>query len=182
MPPSVKITKAMVLDAAFDIARNQGKEFCNARSIGAKLQCSTHPIFRVYSNMEELREELNQRITDCFYRHLKDYPFYENQFLTFGLAYLDFADKERNLFKALMDSGKIHLRSLAEFAIPKEQNFVAEGIRQSYHISGDKINEIFLNGWFYIHGLAAMMVTGIIELRRDDILKLLRNVIESFRN
>jgi hypothetical protein len=171
----------MVLDAAFDITRRQGIEFCNARSIGAKLDCSTHPLFRVYSNMEELKNELSQKVVSYFYQYLQEYPFFESKFLTFGLAYLDFAKHERNLFKAIMASGSIHLKSLAEFAIPKEQSFVAEGIMQSYNISGDRINEIFLNGWFYINGLASMIVSGIVELKRDEVIKLLRKTIEMFR-
>lgn len=181
MPPSIKISKEMVLDAAFDITRRQGIEFCNARSIGALLKCSTHPLFRVYSNMEELKKELSQKVIAYFYQYLQEYPFYESKFLTFGLAYLDFANHERNLFKAINNSGSIHMKSLAEFAVPKDQGFVAEGVIQSFNISGDRINEIFLNSWLYIHGLASMIVSGIVDLKRDEVIKLLRKTIEMFR-
>ena len=37
MPPKVKITKEMIIDAAFEIARSEGAENINARTVSKKL-------------------------------------------------------------------------------------------------------------------------------------------------
>ena len=44
MPPKVKITKEMIIDAAFEIARSEGAENINARAVSKKLGCSTQPV------------------------------------------------------------------------------------------------------------------------------------------
>lgn len=57
MPPKPKITKQMILDASFAIAREQGYELINARTIAEKLNCSTQPVMYNFKTIEEIREE-----------------------------------------------------------------------------------------------------------------------------
>lgn len=57
MPPKVKITREMILNAALALTREQGFEAVNARNIAAELECSTRPIFTAYQNMEEMKED-----------------------------------------------------------------------------------------------------------------------------
>ncbi|MDE5717710.1 MAG: TetR/AcrR family transcriptional regulator, partial [Lachnospiraceae bacterium] len=68
MPPKVKITKDMVIDAAFAIAREIGAENINARTVSKKLNCSTQPVMYHFSTIEELKkaayEKANQYHTD----------------------------------------------------------------------------------------------------------------------
>lgn len=52
------ITKEDILRAAFEILKEEGAGQVTARKLAAKANCSTQPIFRVYSNMEKLMEEL----------------------------------------------------------------------------------------------------------------------------
>ncbi len=56
MPPKIKITKTMILNAVLEITREAGFESINARSIAGKLKCSTRPMFTCYENMEELKK------------------------------------------------------------------------------------------------------------------------------
>ena len=56
--PKQKITKEMILDAAFTLLRTKGHEAVNARSIASQAGCSVQPIYSCYSNMPELMEEL----------------------------------------------------------------------------------------------------------------------------
>ena len=51
-----QISKQMILDGAFDLVRTQGIEMLTARKLAAHISCSTQPIFRVYTNMEELSD------------------------------------------------------------------------------------------------------------------------------
>ena len=41
MPPKAKITKDMILNAAFEVARETGADHINARTVAKKLNCST---------------------------------------------------------------------------------------------------------------------------------------------
>ena len=50
------ITKDYLFETAFQMLREEGIENITARKLAAKAGCSTQPIFRLYSNMEELWE------------------------------------------------------------------------------------------------------------------------------
>ena len=62
MPPKSKINKQDILTSSLEIIRKSGFEEVNARSIAKEMNCSTNPIFRVYKNMDELKEELIEDI------------------------------------------------------------------------------------------------------------------------
>ena len=44
MPPKARITRDMILDAAFDLVRAEGHEALNVRTLAKRLGCSTQPI------------------------------------------------------------------------------------------------------------------------------------------
>ena len=44
MPAKAKVTKEMIIDAAFEIAKEMGAENINARTVSQKLSCSTQPV------------------------------------------------------------------------------------------------------------------------------------------
>lgn len=47
MGPKVKIQKEQITDAAFEIVRKGGMDSLTAKSLAAKLKCSTQPIFAI---------------------------------------------------------------------------------------------------------------------------------------
>ncbi|MDE6790238.1 MAG: TetR/AcrR family transcriptional regulator, partial [Clostridia bacterium] len=58
MPPKVKFSKGQIVLAALDIVREQGITALTARAVADKLKCSVAPVFSVFENMDELREEV----------------------------------------------------------------------------------------------------------------------------
>ena len=44
MPAKAKVTKEMIIDAAFAVARETGAENINARIVSERLNCSTQPV------------------------------------------------------------------------------------------------------------------------------------------
>lgn len=54
MPPKPKITRDMVVDAAFEVARKTGAENINARTVSKKLNCSTQPVMYHFATIEAL--------------------------------------------------------------------------------------------------------------------------------
>ena len=63
--PKQRITKDMVVEAAFEIARQGGMEKVMVKSIADKLGCSAQPIYSYCTSMEGLREEVENRAR-CF--------------------------------------------------------------------------------------------------------------------
>ena len=62
MPPKAKITKDMILDAAMEIAREEGAENINARTVSEKLHCSTQPVMYHFATIEELKKAVYAKV------------------------------------------------------------------------------------------------------------------------
>ena len=52
MPAKANVTKEMIIDAAFAIAREAGVESINARTVSERLHCSTQPVMYHFATME----------------------------------------------------------------------------------------------------------------------------------
>lgn len=55
MPAIAKVTKEMIIDAAFEIAKEIGAENINARTVSQKLSCSTQPVLYHFKKIEDVR-------------------------------------------------------------------------------------------------------------------------------
>lgn len=58
--PKQRITKEMIVDAAFHIARRSGMENVLVKSIADEMGCSVQPIYSYCKNMNGLREEIGR--------------------------------------------------------------------------------------------------------------------------
>ena len=86
------ITKDIILETAFELARSEGIENVTARKLASKIGCSTQPIFRVYANMGELYEEVYQKAIDSFGDYYENFKSeVDTPFIHLGLAYINYA-------------------------------------------------------------------------------------------
>lgn len=67
--PKQRITKEMVVNAAFELARYGGMEQVMVKTIAEKIGCSVQPIYSYCKNMEELRQDVAIQVK-CF---IKEY-------------------------------------------------------------------------------------------------------------
>ena len=70
MPTKIRISKDMILDAAFEIVRKDGIEKLSNRELANKLKCSIRPIYYQFENVEEMQKELYKKIEHYFYKFL----------------------------------------------------------------------------------------------------------------
>ena len=70
MPPKAKISREMIIDAAYEIVRESGEENINARNIAEKLSCSTQPVLYVFKTMDEIRECVYQKADEYHSEYL----------------------------------------------------------------------------------------------------------------
>lgn len=54
--PKQRITKEMILDVAFRLARESGYEQVLLKNVAVEIGCSVQPIYSYFSNMEALKE------------------------------------------------------------------------------------------------------------------------------
>ena len=58
--PKQRITKEMVINTAFELARTGGMEQVLVKTIAEKLGCSVQPIYSYCNNMGELRRDIEE--------------------------------------------------------------------------------------------------------------------------
>jgi len=102
MPPTVRFTRDAVLNAACQLMRREGMEALNARAIAKELGGSTQPIFRLFTNMEDLHRELILYVTRQFQAHAEaDMAQSDSPYIQLCTTYLLYGRDEPELFKLL---------------------------------------------------------------------------------
>lgn len=61
MPPKAKITKEMMIQEAFQIARTEDVNRITARRISERLKCSTQPILYYFATVDEIKVAVYQQ-------------------------------------------------------------------------------------------------------------------------
>lgn len=174
MPTKVRITKNMILDTAFDIARSGGLEDVSNREIASRLGCSIRPIYYQFKNTDELKGELYAKIEKYFYTYLMDnmrddIPPYKQV----GINYIRFAREESHFFRILFMS-KTNLLPMG-FVTKDEDDFrkLAKFIKFSTKLSDDDIKTFHVRMWLFAHGIASLVASNTVVFSDTQIEKLL---------
>ena len=61
MPAKAKVTREMIVDTAFAVARETGAETISARTVSERLHCSTQPVMHHFATIEALKWQFMRR-------------------------------------------------------------------------------------------------------------------------
>lgn len=170
MPPKVKITKDMVINAAFEIAREMGADNINARTVAKKLGCSTQPVMYHFATIEELKKAVYAKL-DCY--HSEYLMKLENQqngmMFGIGLNYIRFAIEEPHLFRFLFQSGYAVENSLLEMIDSKELVPIISAMQRATGMSMENTKKVFLTISLFSHGYASIIANNSLEYDEEII-------------
>ncbi|MGL5260041.1 MAG: TetR/AcrR family transcriptional regulator [Lachnospiraceae bacterium] len=175
------VSKEMLLDTAFLMAKEEGIEFVTARKLAVKVGCSTQPIFRIYQNMEDL-------VADVFLKAIMFYEEYyrfaprvnETPFVDLGMAYIRFAKEQSTLFSLLFLSENRFGKSLYDI-LNARLGFVSAEIKKATEDGVKDPSGMFMKMWIFIHGIACMCTTNDYDLDMEQTKALLNNSYQSFK-
>lgn len=174
MSTSIKISKEMILDAAFSIVRESGMEGLSNRELAKKLNCSIRPIYYQFESTEQMQKELYSKIEKYFYNFLMDnmidgMPKYKQV----GINYIKFAGKEKKLFQILFVN-EIDL-SPDSFVSKDGEDYkeLEKLIRLSTNLNEDDIKSFHTKMWIFCHGIATLVANGTVNLTDEQISELL---------
>lgn len=105
MPAIKKISREAIINAAIDVLREGGAMAINARSIAKKLECSTQPIYQSFQNMDDLKEAMTQQAIALHTQYVRNNNS-DTQYSCYGMGFVEFAKKEKYLFRWLYLDGK----------------------------------------------------------------------------
>lgn len=163
MPPKVRFTRESVLTAAFDMVREGGLETLNARSLAARVGSSTQPLFRVFSGMDEIKEQVVLMAQQRFDEYVTAYqndemPAYKRT----GMAYIRFAREEKQLFSMLFMCERSDAETMSISA--GTMKYVQNAGMESTGLEMPEMERFHFHMWIYVHGLASMIATGYLDL------------------
>ena len=149
MPPKARVTREMIVDAGFTIAREQGIEQVNARTVSERLHCSTQPVMYHFKRIEDMKRAVYQRADEFHTAYIMDVSE-EYPLLGIGLNYVRFAREEKHLFRLLFQTNGFVGKSVAELTDASELVPVIAAL------GGERGKEAFKFLFLFVHGYASM--------------------------
>ena len=180
MPTKIKISKDMILDAAFEIVRKYGMEKLSNRELANKLKCSIRPIYYQFENVEEMQKELYTKIEQYFYKFLLDNMIEViPQYKQVGINYIKFAKKEKKLFQTLFMSDTGLTPDAFVSKAGKDYKEIEKLVRISTNLKDDDIKDFHTKMWIFCHGIATLVANGTVKLTDNQIQELLSDEFQA---
>lgn len=176
MPPKVKTDRETILKASFEVAVSKGISAITAQSVSNVLKTSVAPIFRVFQTVEELRVATVEKIDRFHTEYIKNYPNENSDFLTYGIAYIQFAKEYPRLFETIMLPCPMYIGE-------RMTGPLAFAVNSASMLSGldfESSKTFFLNMWIYTHGIAGLVYKGSLVLSEDEVQALLKTAYDAF--
>lgn len=165
MPPTVRFTRDAVLHAACQLMRREGMEALNSRAIAKELGGSTQPIFRLFTNMEDLHRELILYVARQFQAHAEaDMAQSDSPYIQLCTTYLLYGRDEPELFKLLFMRDRV---SEGQYSDQTNFDLVFNIIKKETLLDDETALRFFERTWLFIHGLAVCIATKYIPCQDE---------------
>lgn len=175
------VTRKILSDGAFELLKEQGMEMLTARKLAGYIGCSTQPIFRIYSSMDDLAEEMFIKASEYYENYCINYDRTNSiPFVDLALCYISFAKEEPNLFKLLFMTKHNEEVTMYNLLNGKEGGFVIRELRRIPNLDMNYAEVIFMKVFVFMHGIACMVTNGEFDLTDDETLNMLKSVITQF--
>ena len=184
MGRKTQISKEVILEAALKMLIRDGYAAINIKTLSKEIGCSTQPLVWHFENMEGLRNALAKYALN--YANNKMCPSAEDAthaFVQVGIAYVQIAIQEPNLFKFLYMNGdsKFSLPGFESLKNYGNHEELVKRLSSSYSISEEKIGRYLQNTIIYTHGIAALVAAGIIKTSEEEVIQMIDYAGNSFR-
>lgn len=154
--PKQKITKEIVVNTAFEIARNSGMEQVLVKNIADKIGCSVQPIYSYCKNMEGLRQDVTKQVSHFIQEYIVAHIDKEDLFRSTGKAYIQLAEEEPHLFRIFILHRRNGISSLDDLYRLETAPNTAEFIADKLQISLSQAKELHLNMLIYTIGIGTI--------------------------
>lgn len=187
MPTKQKITKKMILEAAYTLVRECGIESVNSRNVAEKIGCSTQPVFSQFPTMEDLRKGVFEyacaKGTEQILSY-EDEPDFMNK-TTLWVVHL--ARDEPNLFKLVYLSNYFEDMKGLDSKIKYEANQkMSLKLMEMFSLDEQVCRDIFLRGYLLLHGIATMIAVNRAGFSDEEVLAMTtqtaKEMVQAARN
>lgn len=162
-----EITRERIIDCAFCELKENGWQHWNARRIAARAGCSTMPIFRLFENMDEVKQAVISRALKVYEEYIYGGMREEKPYRGSGRAFIRFAKEQPWLFKALCVSEEFTGRSFA--AIDPTIGSVMREAQKAGDLQGERLKRLHACMTIFVYGAGAMSASGSHLVPSDEI-------------
>ena len=175
MPPKEKLTQEEIAAAAFALLRSEGIEGINARALAKELNCSTMPLFRHFERMEQIRIAAVKRAESVYKSYIEQgMKDYTPAFKGAGLAYIRFAKEEPQLFRLFFMTPIGTIAGISP--VDPTREVVIHAAQNSAGTSFTGAEQLLMEMWLFVHGIATSLVTGTADFSEETISQMMSDV------
>lgn len=167
--PKQRITKEMVVNAAFEIARSSGMEQVMVKNIADKIGCSVQPIYSYCKNMDGLRQDVIEQVKCFIQEYMATHIDKNDLFRSSGQSYIQLAKEEPHLFRIFTLHQRKGISSLNDLYQLETNPNTAEFIADKLHISLSKAKQLHLNMLIYTMGISTIFSVTTPGISTDEI-------------
>lgn len=157
-----EISRDKILDVAYKMAVSNGLDSLTARAIAKKGHFSTQPLYLEFSNMDEIRSLVLERISDKLRSKVLQQNFTGDPLIDLDLAYINFSQNHVKLCCNIISD------TLMDLGIEK--------FKEQYpdtHYSDEKISDIVIANWISTIGITALVINKIATFNQNQIINVL---------
>lgn len=178
--PKQKITKEMIVNAAFDLAKNGGMEQVMVKNIANKLNCSVQPVYTYCKNMAGLQHDVIEKTRDFVHKYITCHTNKDNLFQSIGHAYIQLAKEEPYIFKIFILHQRENISSLEDLYQSEADPHMAEYIANKLNISKTQAKQFHLDMLIYTTGLGTIFSVTTPGIPASEIFKQQENAYNAF--
>ncbi len=175
MPPKKKFTKEEIIQAAYEMARENGIESVVARELGKKLGVSSSPIFTAFKSMEEVQQEVRKLALQEFESYVSDALNYTPAFKYVGMKMIEFAMREPKLFQL------VYMREPAEGqnyekmveSLGDTVEVCIQIMQRDYSLNRKESELLFRQNWLHTFSICALAANKVCFFTMEEISEIL---------
>ncbi|MGX7419723.1 TetR/AcrR family transcriptional regulator [Carnobacterium gallinarum] len=162
------ITKQQILNAAYDVVKTEGFGGFTARNIAKKMKCSTQPIYLEFKNMDDLKNELFEKIKTYLKTEIYSHEHTGDPLLDACLNYIYFADTEKVLFRALYIENHLGIEKMHKISLDFALSLMNEK-EETKDLSEDEKFQLFTKIWIVAQGIASLLSSGLLSMNSEQV-------------
>ena len=172
-----KYTKEIIVNKGVEFVKNYGIYKLSCRDLAKYIGCSTQPIFRLWNNIEEYKQDLKVELKHDYHNFIAKYVDINDYLYTISYAYALYSKKEPNIFRALFITELAGTRTIREVLNTSWNVPTIDAMTKQYKISIEEAERIYRDVRFYTHGIASQLCAKTIRITDKEIKKLIKNNI-----
>lgn len=172
-----KVFKEDILNASFDILREEGFEYFTARRVAKKLGSSTQPIYKEFNGMDQLKENLMYCIKEFMYEEIFQVQKKKRSIVEVCLNYIQFAKNETVFFSSLFLDQSLDVLHLHDYSYEILSGVLLKGEEYSNEDQAnlEKVLDII---WPSVHGMAILVAQEKLEWDKEKLKNNIKHIVK----